>query len=54
MDELGRFTGAGPFAGLKVWDAAWVGVGPLTSKYLADYGATVIRRSRYQPHAVLG
>jgi benzylsuccinate CoA-transferase BbsF subunit len=33
---------AGVFSGLKVWDAAWVGVGPLTSKYLADYGATVV------------
>ena len=32
-----------PFAGLKVWDMSWVGVGPLTSRYLADYGATVIR-----------
>jgi len=35
--------GAGPFAGLKVWDQSWVGVGPLTAKYLADYGATVVR-----------
>lgn len=32
-----------PFDGLKVWDASWVGVGPLTAKYLADYGATVVR-----------
>ena len=31
------------FAGLRVWDASWVGVGPLTTKYLADQGATVIR-----------
>jgi benzylsuccinate CoA-transferase BbsF subunit len=29
-------------AGLRVWDASWVGVGPLTAKYLADYGATVV------------
>ena len=29
--------------GLKVADFAWVGVGPLTSQYLADYGATVIK-----------
>ena len=35
--------GAGPYAGLKVWDQSWVGVGPLTAKYLADYGATVVR-----------
>ena len=29
------------FAGLKVADFAWVGVGPLISKALADHGATV-------------
>ena len=29
-------------AGVKVWDASWVGVGPLTAKYLADYGALVV------------
>jgi benzylsuccinate CoA-transferase BbsF subunit len=32
-----------PLAGLKVWDMSWVGVGPLTARYLADYGATVVR-----------
>jgi crotonobetainyl-CoA:carnitine CoA-transferase CaiB-like acyl-CoA transferase len=32
----------GVFHGIKVWDAAWVGVGPLTSGYLANYGATVV------------
>lgn len=31
------------FEGLKVWDMSWVGVGPLTSRYLADHGAAVIR-----------
>jgi crotonobetainyl-CoA:carnitine CoA-transferase CaiB-like acyl-CoA transferase len=31
------------FGGLKVWDASWVGVGPLTTRYLGDYGATVVR-----------
>jgi crotonobetainyl-CoA:carnitine CoA-transferase CaiB-like acyl-CoA transferase len=30
------------FAGLRVWDAAWVGVGPLSARYLAEYGATVV------------
>lgn len=30
------------FAGLKVLDLAWVGVGPLTTKYLADHGAVVV------------
>ena len=34
---------ADPFGGLKVWDMSWVGVGPLTARYLADYGATVVR-----------
>jgi crotonobetainyl-CoA:carnitine CoA-transferase CaiB-like acyl-CoA transferase len=33
---------AQPFAGLKVADFAWVGVGPLISKALADHGATVV------------
>lgn len=32
-----------PFEGLKVWDMSWVGVGPITARYLADYGATVVR-----------
>ncbi len=31
-----------PFSGLKVADFAWVGVGPLISKFLADHGATVV------------
>jgi len=31
------------FEGIKIADFAWVGVGPITSKYLADHGATVIR-----------
>lgn len=32
----------GVLSGIKVWDAAWVGVGPLSSGYLANYGATVV------------
>ncbi len=32
-----------PFAGLKVADFSWVGVGPISGKYLADHGADVIR-----------
>lgn len=32
-----------PFAGVKVVDFAWVGVGPIVSRHLADFGATVIR-----------
>jgi benzylsuccinate CoA-transferase BbsF subunit len=31
------------FEGLKVLEFAWVAVGPLTSRYFADHGATVVR-----------
>jgi crotonobetainyl-CoA:carnitine CoA-transferase CaiB-like acyl-CoA transferase len=31
-----------PFAGIKVADFAWAGVGPIISKALADHGATVV------------
>ncbi|MGE0680157.1 MAG: CaiB/BaiF CoA transferase family protein [Candidatus Binatia bacterium] len=31
------------FAGLKVLDFGWIGVGPITARYFADHGATVIR-----------
>ena len=42
-----------PFAGLRVADFAWVGVGPTVSKYLADNGAEVIRiESRTYPEAL--
>ena len=30
------------FEGIKVADFAWVMVGPMSSRYLADFGATVI------------
>ena len=33
----------GPFAGIKVADFSWVGVGPMIGKALADHGATVVR-----------
>ena len=36
-------VGAMPFDGLKVLDFTWVGVGPITIKHLADFGADVIR-----------
>ena len=32
-----------PFEVLKVADFSWVAVGPITSKYLGDHGATVVR-----------
>ncbi len=32
-----------PFAGLKIADFSWIGVGPITAKCLADHGATVVR-----------
>lgn len=36
-------TDGAPFAGLKVADFSWVGVGPMIGKALADHGATVVR-----------
>jgi len=39
-----------PLAGLRVIDFTWVGVGPLLTKYLGDFGAEVIRiESRTHP-----
>lgn len=32
-----------PFAGLRVADFSWVGVGPISAKFLADHGADVVR-----------
>ena len=32
-----------PLEGLKVLDFCWVAVGPMTTKYLSEYGATVLR-----------
>jgi len=44
-----------PFAGVRVADFSWVGVGPITAKYLADHGATVIRvESELRPDVLRG
>ena len=44
-----------PFAGINVADFAWVGVGPISSKYLADHGATVVRvESENRPDVLRG
>lgn len=41
------------FEGLKVADFSWVGVGPITAKHLADFGATVVRvESETRPDAL--
>ena len=40
----GEYSDPGmPFDGIKVLDFTWVGVGPITIKHLADFGADVIR-----------
>ena len=38
-----------PLEGLKVVDFAWIGVGPITGKSLADHGATVVRVEAEDP-----
>ena len=38
-----------PFAGVKVADFSWIGVGPITAKALADHGATVIHIETDKP-----
>ena len=42
-----------PFEGLKIADLSWVGVGPTTTKYLADHGATVVRVETTNPMDIL-
>ena len=41
--EPTRSTEDGAFAGLRVADFSWVGVGPIIAKALGDHGATVVR-----------
>ena len=53
--ELDGDQDALPFAGIKVADFAWVGVGPISAKYLADHGATVVRvESENRPDVLRG
>ena len=39
----GRTSVGMPFDGIRILDFTWVGVGPITIKHLADFGADVIR-----------
>ena len=44
-----------PFEGVKVADFAWVGVGPISAKFLADHGADVVRvESENRPDVLRG
>jgi len=44
-----------PFEGLVVADFSWVGVGPISTKFLADHGARVIRiESEARPDVLRG
>lgn len=42
-----------PFEGVKIADFSWVGVGPISTKYLADHGATVVRVETTNPLDIL-
>ena len=43
------------FKGVNIADFSWVGVGPITTHYFADYGATVIRvESASRPDSLRG
>jgi len=49
----GDTTPVDAFDGIRIADFAWVGVGPLASKYFADHGAEVIRiESATRPEAL--
>jgi crotonobetainyl-CoA:carnitine CoA-transferase CaiB-like acyl-CoA transferase len=38
-----------PFAGVRIADFSWIGVGPITAKYFADHGATVVHVETENP-----
>ncbi len=44
-----RSSDALPFEGVKIADFSWIGVGPITAKYFADHGATVVRVETENP-----
>ena len=47
--------GSLPFEGITVADFSWVGVGPISAKYLADHGARVMRiESETRPDVLRG
>lgn len=53
--ECGAENDVLPFAGIKVADFSWVGVGPISAKYLADHGAQVVRvESETRPDVLRG
>ena len=44
-----------PLEGINVLDFCWVAAGPVTTRYLAEYGATVVRvESRKRPETLRG
>ena len=44
-----------PLDGVNVLDFCWVAVGPMTTKYLAEFGATVVRvESAKRPETLRG
>lgn len=53
--ELPEPDGELPFAGLRVADFTWVGVGPISTRFLADHGAEVVRiESSLRPDVLRG
>ena len=51
--RLDEDTTMRPFEGLKVLDFFWVVIGPMTTSYLVEYGATVVRiESRGRPEVL--
>ena len=55
MQDLPRPDGHLPFAGLRVIDFTWVGVGPISTRFMADHGADVVRiESSLRPDVLRG